>query len=301
MNLAQPQSAQPWAPTQEALAYTCPLCRIPVSAASCAYNCPACRRLFPLRGSQPDFRLDAPETDATELDDTEKWQNRLKLKLRQYPCFYRFLVYTIGPALLLGPTSQRFVNDLGPNARILSIGAGVLRLKGNVTHLDYEPYGHLEVVGDALHLPFADNTFDGVVSESLLEHVLEPEQAIAEMHRVLKPGGKVYAMIPFMFGFHAAPNDFQRFTHKGLLYRMRAFETERLKVIAGPASALTSVLVEFFAMLLSFGIRPLYQVLSLVFLVLLAPLKILDFALAYHPEAVRIASVLLYIGRKPGT
>jgi SAM-dependent methyltransferase len=264
-------------------------------------SCEECQWKFRVRNGQPDFRLDAtdPINDSQKMDTTEKWQNRLKMFLRQSPFLYRLLVYTIGPTLILGPTSQHFVNELGPNAKVLSIGAGVLRLKGNVTHLDYELYPHLEVVGDAHHLPFPENSFDGVVCETLLEHVLEPEQVIAEMHRVLKPGGKCYVMMPFMYGFHAAPSDYQRFTHRGLLHRTRNFETELLKVVCGPTSALICVLMEWLALFFSFGSQKLYQVLSLGFMVMLSPLKLLDFALSFHPEAVRIASVFLYVGKKP--
>lgn len=43
--------------------------------------------------------------------------------------------------------------------------------------------------GDALHLPFADEVFDGCRSERVLQYLDEPTQALAEMARVLKPGG----------------------------------------------------------------------------------------------------------------
>lgn len=42
---------------------------------------------------------------------------------------------------------------------------------------------------DASALPFADDTFDAVIAMHMLYHVPEPARAIAEMHRVLKPGG----------------------------------------------------------------------------------------------------------------
>lgn len=189
--------------------YQCPFCQGPVfQESNASYTCVDCHLNYPLRVGKPDFRLNAPAAVET-LDTTERFQNRVKQALRRYPRLYRFLVLAIGPSLLCGPSSQQFVDSLPQGARVLSVGAGVLRLRGNVTHLDYEPYGHLDVVGDAHHLPFRDASFDAVTCESLLEHVVEPTRVINEMRRVLKPGGKVYLMVPFLFGFHAAPNDFR--------------------------------------------------------------------------------------------
>ncbi len=46
-------------------------------------------------------------------------------------------------------------------------------------------------VGDAEALPFDSGSFDGVVNRASLHHFANPGRAIAEMHRVLKPGGRV--------------------------------------------------------------------------------------------------------------
>ncbi|GED99291.1 class I SAM-dependent methyltransferase [Gordonia crocea] len=51
-------------------------------------------------------------------------------------------------------------------------------------------------VGDALHLPYADDTFDVVLMSEILEHVPADEAAIAEMVRILKPGGKAAVTVP---------------------------------------------------------------------------------------------------------
>jgi len=47
------------------------------------------------------------------------------------------------------------------------------------------------VVADAAKLPFADASFDVVVAMHMLYHLVDPAIAIAEFHRVLKPGGRL--------------------------------------------------------------------------------------------------------------
>src|SRR6476660_7027238 len=50
--------------------------------------------------------------------------------------------------------------------------------------------------GDALDLPYADATFDCVIASEILEHVPEDDRAIAELVRVLKPGGQLAVTVP---------------------------------------------------------------------------------------------------------
>ena len=52
------------------------------------------------------------------------------------------------------------------------------------------------VKGDALDLPFADGTFDCVIASEILEHVPEDGRVIAELVRVLKPGGTLAVTVP---------------------------------------------------------------------------------------------------------
>src|SRR6202795_3112240 len=52
------------------------------------------------------------------------------------------------------------------------------------------------VKGDALDLPYTDGTFDCVIASEILEHVPEDDRAIAELVRVLKPGGALAITVP---------------------------------------------------------------------------------------------------------
>ena len=56
-----------------------------------------------------------------------------------------------------------------------------------------------EVNGDALRLPFPDDTFDRVIASEVLEHLWGDEQAIAELVRVLRPGGRLAVTVPTRF------------------------------------------------------------------------------------------------------
>jgi SAM-dependent methyltransferase len=53
--------------------------------------------------------------------------------------------------------------------------------------------------GDARSLPFPDDTFDVVITSEVLEHIQDDVTAIAEMVRVLKPGGRFAATVPAQF------------------------------------------------------------------------------------------------------
>lgn len=77
-------------------------------------------------------------------------------------------------------------------------------------------YGTIpDVFGDACRLPFADNVFDAVACFEVLEHVQDPESALAEISRVLKPGGYAVLSMPFLYPMHDAPHDYQRWTEYG--------------------------------------------------------------------------------------
>jgi SAM-dependent methyltransferase len=52
------------------------------------------------------------------------------------------------------------------------------------------------VQGDALHLPFADGTFDRIIASEVLEHIPDDAPAMSELARVLRPGGTMAVTVP---------------------------------------------------------------------------------------------------------
>lgn len=96
----------------------------------------------------------------------------------------------------------------------------------------------VSLVCDAHRLPFADASFDAVVAQAVLEHVLEPAVVAQEIHRVLRPDGLVYAETPLMQQVHEGPYDFTRFTEVGHRRLFRCFEALESGVAAGPGTAL---------------------------------------------------------------
>lgn len=98
------------------------------------------------------------------------------------------------------------------------------------TGLDVEQAVTFDIVGDddirlfdGFDMPFPDNHFDNVLCTEVLEHAVDPVQLVKEMHRVLKPGGKLVLTVPFSARVHYAPYDFHRFTRFRLAEMFKAF------------------------------------------------------------------------------
>jgi len=96
---------------------------------------------------------------------------------------------------------DEFVESFGLRAkRVLEVGAGSGLLQDAVadyTGLDISPtarrYFHKPFVeASATDMPFPDGTFDALWSIWVLEHIPNPEKALSEMRRVVKPGGYIY-------------------------------------------------------------------------------------------------------------
>jgi demethylmenaquinone methyltransferase/2-methoxy-6-polyprenyl-1,4-benzoquinol methylase len=86
---------------------------------------------------------------------------------------------------LVGPTGRVVLADI--NASMLQVGRGRLVDRGYAGNIEY-------VQADAEHLPFPDNNFNAVSIAFGLRNVTDKDQALRDMTRVLKPGGKLMVL-----------------------------------------------------------------------------------------------------------
>ena len=224
--------------------------------------------------------------------------SRLKRKLRQNP----FLSHLIGcpyPAPRWNRCVRKLIQHLGPDAKILDLGAGTQRRAPNVINLEIEMTPEVDIIADGHFLPFHNDTFDAVISEAVLEHVRAPNRVVAEIYRVLKPGGQICIAVPFLQGYHASPHDYQRWTVPGIVQLCAAFTELESGPCAGPTTALHWIFREYIGLVCSFGSLLLAKAISLIVGWLTFPILLLDVPLSLHKDAHILASAVYYIGKKP--
>lgn len=128
--------------------------------------------------------------------------------------------------------SRSFLND---NARfikgeVIDIGCGSAKYKSlildfpavkNYTGLDFFRGEAADIVADLnKKLPIENNKYDSALCISVLEHLLEPQFALDEIYRILKPGGHLLLATPWIYPFHGEPHDYFRYSRFALKYML---------------------------------------------------------------------------------
>jgi SAM-dependent methyltransferase len=157
---------------------------------------------------------------------------------------------------------------------------------------DIFPTRFTQFVADAHRVPLADASVDAVVVQAVLEHVLDPWRVAAEIHRVLRPEGLVFADTPFLQPVHEGPYDFTRFTESGHRWLFRDFALIESGVVAGPGSQFASSLAPAARSVVPLrGVGPLVRFAA-------TPLGRLVDRLAGPRVAVDGASAVYFYGRR---
>ncbi|MBV8709363.1 MAG: class I SAM-dependent methyltransferase, partial [Acidobacteriaceae bacterium] len=114
---------------------------------------------------------------------------------------------------------------------VLNLSAGGTAVRyPNVVELEYSIFRHTHIVGDVHRLPFQDEIFEAVVCLNAFEHYRDPNAAMNEIHRVLKPGGRFFMHTAFMQPLHEAPHHYYNCTEFGLREWLRNFDVKEVCV-----------------------------------------------------------------------
>jgi SAM-dependent methyltransferase/uncharacterized protein YbaR (Trm112 family) len=292
----------------------CPYDKAPLHIQGDVLVCsePACGRQFPLVDGIP-ILINSEHSLFTIEDFTAKRPTtvdvRPSFKRRLWKAFNRFV-----PSLSHNPHAaanyERF-RDLAlkrsANPLVLTVGAGELgegmdRIinDSRFTFVDCDVYinDRVHAVADAHDLPFLSQSFDGVICQAVLEHVLDPQCCVNEIHRVLKPGGLVYAEVPFIQQVHMQGYDFTRFTLSGCRRLFRDFQEISAGALGGPGMALAWSISHFVG---SFSSAPLWSTFRAAVLpFFLFWIKYFDYFLK-SPKATDAASASYFLGSRAET
>lgn len=197
--------------------------------------------------------------------------------------------------------ADRMIEHLAPKGRLLIIGAGEIGngmdalyadSKIDLWGLDIYASETVDVIGDAHQLPFSNESFDAVWIQAVLEHVLDPQQVVNEIWRVLKGSGRVFSSTPFMQQVHEGAFDFYRPTLSGHRWWFRRFEETRSGVAIGSGTALVWSIRYFLAAIT--GNLLMGKILS-------APLSLLSIFDRIGSRHADGASVTYFFGTKADT
>jgi SAM-dependent methyltransferase len=193
------------------------------------------------------------------------------------------------------------------NPTVLVIGAGELGVgvdnlikekKIKVVESDVYFSSRNNLIADGHDLPFVNESFDAVVIQAVLEHVIDPYRCINEAYRVLKVDGLIYAETPFMYPVHLGPYDFTRFSLTGHRRLLRKFIEIDSGVASGPGQALALSIRSF---VLSASTSVFVQAFATTILpFLIFWLKYCDYFLMSKPHAADFASTIFFLGKKRG-
>jgi SAM-dependent methyltransferase len=268
-----------------------PCCREPLDDRDASLSCRGCGQEFPRAAGVPLLTLDRPREWLEQRDR--------KLGFARRPTWRRRLLNPdITDKRLQARRLEDFLAPYGPSSIVVDVGSSLVRRTAAIVCFDLIPTDDVDLVGDLHRMPLADGSVDAVVCTGVLEHVDDPDRAVNELRRVLKPGGRIYVSLPFLQGYHPSPRDYRRFTRDGARQLMAPFAIDALVNTRGSGSTVTWILSSFLAQIVSFGLPGAYALARALFGWLLLPIKYLDPWLTRSPFDHYITSGFTVIATK---
>jgi SAM-dependent methyltransferase len=227
----------------------CPACRSAVIMSADAVTCASatCGRRYPVASGVPVL-IDESRSVFRPLDLALELSEGMSSASRGLAAAIRAITPPLDRSTRVVTHLRRLASLLSRNVaspRLLVMGSPDVaeRIRSLITgadvvYADVAPSPTVGLLCDPLDLPFENESFDAVVAEGVLQRALDPARSVAEMHRVLKAHGLVYAVVPFVRQTHQGVFDFYRFTHLGVRHLFRSFEEIDSGATSGPGTAL---------------------------------------------------------------
>jgi uncharacterized protein YbaR (Trm112 family)/SAM-dependent methyltransferase len=255
----------------------CPVCKASVARQGDHVHCTACSRTYPWNNGVP-IMLQNPadagirhEGDLGVRPGYSRWKERVVLK------------------------------SLTDRQVVLDFGAGLQALDDPcIIRMDLRLTPYVDIVGDAHALPFKAASIDFAFGGAVFEHLADPPRAIAELHRVLRPGGYVYADWSFVYAYHGYPLHYFNATVHGIRQAFSAFRVLESGVapFQGPAFTLRSVIQTYLGCFRPRTLRQYWFAADLE-RVLFAPLDELDRCFAPEDRFRVAAGVYVFAIKQP--
>ncbi len=286
----------------------CPVCKSSLELSGSQLECTnsSCKASFPIVNQIPILIDDSSSVfSVSDFIDDESTILKPKSQLERK-------IINFVPRIILNLKADKNYRQLtelllqqNDNPKVLIIGGSVvgegmepLLSAPNIEIIETDvAFGpSISTICDAHDIPFKDGSFDCVIVQAVLEHVLDPYLCVEEIYRILKPNGLVYSETPFMQQVHLGKYDFTRFTHLGHRRLFRKFEEICSGAACGPGMALAWSYQYF---LLSFVKTSIMRGLVKVFARITSFwLKYFDYYLIDKPGSFDAASGYYFLGKK---
>jgi SAM-dependent methyltransferase len=174
------------------------------------------------------------------------------------------------PLFLIRSNLHRAISDLAPSlkGRMMDFGCGLKPYRSMLDvdeyiGVDYQAEGEtyeqsaVDVFYDGRSLPFPDGHFDSIFSSEVFEHIFNLSEILPELHRVLKPGGKILITCPFAFGEHEIPSDFARYTSFAMQHMLtsQGFRILEQRKTGGNVEVLTQLRIVYWNLHILSGLK----------------------------------------------
>lgn len=263
----------------------CPRCHGPLQDAHESLRCSHCGTITRVKNAVPIFSEYTGEADADLLFQQESMAEKTLLARLQ-----KLGMKVINSDYTPQNHLADFLRQRKGKGCLVELGSGNRRLVDEIINVDLFPFPNVDIAADIAATPFADNSVDTLVLDTVLEHVPEPHVVVDEIFRILSPGGEVLCIVPWLFPYHGYPKNYFNISADGLAFLFRHFSSCRIETNIGPSSALTNILSEYVALGLSAKRGTWYSIAKGVALLPIFYLKYLDKLWSRSAKSQRIAS-----------